>query len=433
MPTLHRNKIKTATIANALFGINKAIVAFSKKINKYITNNSSYKMILVFLVIIFVILIILIITGTTTIESMTINNKDNNKKNNSKSNNNESIEIDGVTREYLLININPNDVSNIKNVLLCFPGGGETNTEFVDYTEFNNIDSPVIVFLGQTTINTYSWQNAFPWLYNNFNQNGVTLSYQNDVTFVDTVLSNLFGNTIPELFLTGKSDGGGFCMLYSNISKYKQNIKAIGICSSAHFYVKSDENIDTFDINNEDTYFKGTNDTIIPKGNVLLPPNISLFIMHGTGDTVMPYKGENYKNKKADVNGSLWSVIDPTVKNNKGGITDNTYTVNFPDYIQEIVNKNNLNLKYIYSNTKYSYLVYSSNSNQVLNFITINNQNHDWSGHYNSGPNSNEPSNFTMDATYLLTKFFNLSIGKYSPKVKTIPPTLLTYNNELII
>ena len=104
------------------------------------------------------------------------------------------IEVDGVTRNYLLVNIDPNDVSNIKNVLLCFPGGSESVSKFIDYTSFNYIDSPVIVFLGQQSINTYTWQNAFPWLYNNFNQDGVTITYQNDVKFVDTVLSNLFNN-----------------------------------------------------------------------------------------------------------------------------------------------------------------------------------------------------------------------------------------------
>jgi len=346
-----------------------------------------------------------------------------------------SIEIDGVTRNYLLVNIDPNDVSNIKNVLLCFPGGAETNSEFVNYTEFNYIGSPVIVFLGQSSINTYSWQNAFPQLYYNFIQNDVTLSYQNDVTFVDTVLSNLFKNTIPELFLTGKSDGSGFCVLYSNISNYKSNIKAIGICSSAIFYVTSGGNVETFDINNQGSYYVNkTNDAIIPKGNTLPPSNISLFIMHGTGDTVIPYDGPIYSENL--IKGSLWEFIDRSHKN--------TYTVNFPSYILQIVETNSMVQTYnsftdpTFTNTNpgYSYSVYSSNNptnnNQVLNFITINDQDHVWSGHDDSGPNSNEPSNFTMDATYLMIKFFKLEIGNYKQTVQHIPSNLLNYNNELI-
>ena len=46
-------------------------------------------------------------------------------------------------------------------------------------------------------------------------------------------------------------------------------------------------------------------------------------------------------------------------------------------------------------------------SNNVLNFFTIDMQDHDWSGHPNSGPNSNTPANFYLDATYLLIKFLN--------------------------
>jgi poly(3-hydroxybutyrate) depolymerase len=365
-------------------------------------------------------------------------NADNN--NNSNNMNYQSIQINGVTRTYLLININLNNISNIKNVLLCFPGGGESISEFIEYTSFNYIDSPVIVFLGQLSLNTYSWQNAFPWLYNNFNQNGITLNYQNDITFVDTVLSKIFGNKIPDLFLTGKSDGGGFCVLYPNISKYKSNVKAIGICSSAHFGLNSVENIDSFDINNNNSYFKGNNNTIIPK-NIILPPNISLFIIHGTGDTIMPYPGQNCTGinfLSADVSGSLWSIIDPTVQiDSSQNLINNTYTVNFPDYIKAIIKSNNLQpssqVPNEPTNGSYSYLVYSNKTNNtVLNFITITNQDHDWSGHYNSGPNSNLLPNFTMDATYLMVKFFKLLIGKYIPTVKPIPSNLLNYTNQII-
>jgi poly(3-hydroxybutyrate) depolymerase len=340
--------------------------------------------------------------------------------------NHQSIEIDGVTRNYLLVNINPKNVSNINNVLLCFHGGGETDTEFIEYTGFGYSNNPVIVFLGQSAINTYTWQNAFHQLYNNSNQNGVTLSYQDDVNFVDTVLSNVFGNKIPDLYLTGKSDGGGFCILYSNISNYKSNIKAIGICSSGHFGLNSTENIDNFDIQE---CFIGNNNTIIPYKIILPPSNISVSIIHGTGDTVIKYTGKRIREfKKPD---TLWEVIDPTFKN--------TYSVNIPNYIQKIVNNNNLNLKYDsstdqnFTNQNYSYSVYSSNNNSVLNFISINNQDHNWSGHHNSGPNSHEPANFNMDATFLMIQFFNFGIGNYKPTVQqAIPSNLLTYNNKIM-
>jgi nanoRNase/pAp phosphatase (c-di-AMP/oligoRNAs hydrolase) len=66
--------------------------------------------------------------------------------------------------------------------------------------------------------------------------------------------------TIPNLFLTGKSDGAGFAVLYSNLSKYKNKIKAIGICSNANFGLGKN-NIGPYDKNN---IFFGKDRTIIP-------------------------------------------------------------------------------------------------------------------------------------------------------------------------
>jgi hypothetical protein len=67
----------------------------------------------------------------------------------------------------------------------------------------------------------------------------------------------------------------------------------------------------------------------------------------------------------------------------------------------------------------------------VLNAITIN-QNHDWSGHYKSGPDSDYHRTFILDATYLLIKFFKLQKGNYVPTISTIPLNLKTYDNETI-
>lgn len=362
--------------------------------------------------------------------------------NNTNNNNYSSIQINGVTRYYFLININPNDVSNIKNVLLCFPAALMSISEFVNITAFNYTGSPIIVFLGQESINKFTWQNAFVWLYNNYNQNGTTLNYQNDVTFVDSVLSKLFRNNIPDLFLTGLSDGGGFCITYSNLTKYKEKVKAIGICSSAHYGLNSIKNIDSFDIKN---CFIGNNNTKIPY-NIILPPNISLFIMHGTGDTIMPFNGQNCPGENnwvpffyptPTINGSLWPVIDPTLEFNNGNFTNNTYTVSLPDYINKIIESNDLTpspqLPQEPPDGSYFYSVYSNKKNNtVLNFIAITNQDHDWSGHYNSGPNANLPPNFIMDATQLLIKFFKLDQGNYIPTVIPFPVNLLNYKNEII-
>ena len=82
-------------------------------------------------------------------------------------------------------------------------------------------------------------------------------------------------------------------MLYSNISIYKKNIKAIGICSSAHFGLELSNNIAQYSVNN----VIKKNNVIIPKNIILPPNNVSIFIIYGTSDEVMPYEGQKFTNK----------------------------------------------------------------------------------------------------------------------------------------
>ena len=324
---------------------------------------------------------------------------------------NKSISINGITRNYSL-NINSNDT----NVLLCFPGGGETMETFISYTGLDQISSSVIFFEGQKSINGYSWQNAFPWLKNT--------TIQNDVLFVDTVLTNIYNN-IPNIFLTGKSDGGGFCVYYSNFSKYTNNIEAIGIFSSAHFGLTSASNITPYDINNTITIPK-TN-IIIPQNIILPSSNVSIFLIHGTRDQVMPYKGQNFTSGPVKNTLSIWNNIDTGIPNK-----NNTYTVNIPSYISSIQQTFSNNI-YNNSNSNYSWNSSTSPSNLVFNSISIVGQNHDWSGHTNnSGPDCSKQPNLYLDATYLLIKFLKLDQGNYKPTISTIPLNLRTYDNNII-
>ena len=340
-----------------------------------------------------------------------------------------SIIINGIQRYYTTINI---DLANLdtSSLLLCFPGGGETMNTFISYTDFNQIGSSAIVFTGQSTINNVSFQNAFPWIYNdNHSPTG-----QNDVTFVDTVLNIIYGNNLPtNIFLTGKSDGGGFCILYSHLSIHKSNIRAIGIASSAHFGLDSSGNISEYSLGNSQQLF---NDIIIPNNIIISPSNISIFIVHGTADSVMPYDGQNYINSKA-YNGSstsIWSTIDPSLNEVVSQIVSNTYTTNFPLYNSTIKTLNNFTTNpYSNSNSQYSWSSTTNVSgNIVLDFISIIGQNHDWSGHLNSGPDSNEPENFYLDATYLFVLFFKLNLGNYVTNKPVVPTNLKAYDGTNI-
>jgi poly(3-hydroxybutyrate) depolymerase len=313
--------------------------------------------------------------------------------------------------------------------LLGFHGGGEDMYEFLRYTEFNLINEQIIIFNGQVSANTYTYQSAFPWLF----ANGAS-QYQNDIDFVDTVITKFFENKLKKIFLTAKSDGAGFCILLSNLSKYKKKIKAIGMCSGAHFGLYNINNIGPYNSNNK---FIGLYKTIIPYNIITPPKNISIFLMHGTEDTVMPYDGQEFPGSSDAIDFlkiTLWRVIDPEIINlfNLDIIKTQTFTPDIPNYVQNIIKYSKINN--LYSSTtvedKYTLTSYNNSCNNVLNFFTIDRQDHDWSGHPNSGPNSNRPANFHLDATYLLIKFFDFDIGKYKTKIDIIPTGFLNYKGQ---
>jgi poly(3-hydroxybutyrate) depolymerase len=337
-----------------------------------------------------------------------------------------TIIINGVTRYYTTFNIEKSSRGN-GPVLLCFHGGGDTIDEFINFTQFNLIAESVIVFLGQQSFNTSTWTNAFPWLYKEGYKNGT----QDDVNFVDEVLYTIYGDRIPQIFLTGKSNGAGFCVYYSNLSEYADKIKAIGICAASHFGLNSVTNIGEFNVDNCYTLDNGI---IIPY-NIFSPlKNISVFIIHGTSDTIMPYDGAMYKNENAydDIDESIWTEIDQNIEKIDGVIYTNTYSTNIPAYIEFIKENDNLEETYNSSNEEYMWNS-AANNEVVLNSIIINGQKHCWSGHANSGSGSDEPANFYLDATYLFIKFFKFNMGNYVTSIPIIPYGLRTYDNEPII
>jgi poly(3-hydroxybutyrate) depolymerase len=340
-----------------------------------------------------------------------------------------SININNITRYFLTINIDLKNTNN-STVLLGFPGGGESIFTFLKYTSFNLIADQVIIFQGQTSGNIFTWQNAFPWLFING-----AIEYQNDVSFVDTVIKTIFPGIKPNLFLTGKSDGAGFAVLYSNLSKYKNKIKAIGICSNANFGL-GENNIGPY---NKDNIFFGKDRTIIPLNIIVPPPNVSIFIMHGTADTVMPYKGQMYPGTSSAynyVNTTLWEIIDPNLNGPPfiPNVISNTYNPDIPTYVDKIQQYSGISNE-VSSTTvpnEYTSSTYNNSNNNVLNFIKVIGQDHDWSGHLYSGPNSSDTANTYLDATYLMIKFFDLNIGSYTPTVTTIPTGFLNYKNITI-
>ena len=328
------------------------------------------------------------------------------------------------------------------NVLLCFPGGGENMEDFLSFTnvaDIDDTDTTIIVFQGQVSNNKFTWQNAFPWL-----KKG---SIQNDIKFIDTVLSEEhLIDTNPNLFLTGKSDGAGFCMLYSNLSKYQSYIKGIFVCSGAYFgLVSAESNIGLYDSDNI-CKLDDNVDIQVPSNIVIPKKNISITILHGTSDEIMYYTGHEYRNQKAYYGSdSAWKEFDDSVVYDQKNqmVHSNTFTANIKEFVNVIIDINQLNenyqhVKHFTVNVgEYSALSCTNVDHTMsLNFITIQDQNHDWSGHIFSGPNSklSNQANFQLDATYLLCQFFNWKLN-YPPSYHNhvvdsthTPPNFLKYS-----
>jgi poly(3-hydroxybutyrate) depolymerase len=290
-------------------------------------------------------------------------------------------------------------------LVLCFPGGSENADDFLNFTDWGDISCTVISLQGQKAANTSSWQNAFPWIYTNF---------QDDVLFADTVVE-LFNP--QKIFLTGKSDGAGFCILYSQLSKYKHKITAIGVCSGAYFGLDSSTNFGLLSPKNPYP--------MIPR-NILIP-SVPIFIIHGTSDKVMPIMGQNYTNPNAikQLSSTIWSSIDSKV--NKNG-DSNTYSASIREFVAAIAKQYNKTSPIIIPQSDFTTITYSS----FVQFIEINNQNHSWSGHLHSGPGSSSQDNMRVDATYILARFFKLSTDNYTPTVNLIPSGLYAYDGEAI-
>ena len=125
----------------------------------------------------------------------------------------------------------------------------------------------------------------------------------------------------------------------------------------------------------------------------------------------MPYNGQHFRNRKAIRDAEYWYTKDSTL--------ENTYTAHIKNYFTEIANINgSVEMKRI-DNPKYGrhkhyieYIFRNSDHKDVLIHIKINGQNHCWSGHRDSGPDSDKLENHYFDATEKICKFFDIEYLK---------------------
>lgn len=296
-------------------------------------------------------------------------------------------------------------------VLLLFHGGGseadDSNLSYayqpkdnekvgiLNYTKLYEADCVTIAFQGQQSNNIFSWISAFPWMKAN---------PQNDVDFVETVLDDILKSDFSKkhindkIFAAGKSDGGEFCLYLNNNSK-KIKLNGIAMISAAHFT-----------LNNENEFISKY---LLNSDNKI---GIDTISMHGTKDQVMPFNGKHFTNRKAIEDSlkekeSYWKTIDSNVQENP--LNSNTYTVNIPNFWNSITDNMEIQItKKFGIDNKSELKKYTDTNNTRFYSIEVTDQNHCWSGHENSGPESSLEPNKQFDATAAICSFFNISLNK---------------------
>jgi poly(3-hydroxybutyrate) depolymerase len=294
-------------------------------------------------------------------------------------------------------------------VVLAFHGGGEsvhtaTDTGLADYSGLSGLSAVVVFITGQTSGNGLSWNSAFPWM--------VTPTPQDDAALVETILGSL-ANQVPagtrldmtRIYTVGKSDGGGMAtgLVCTNAGTFK--FTAAASISGAHFGLKSVINFGT-----------SPAQICLPKAAV------PVLFVHGTGDTVMPYPGQNFLTAKA-LQGSkeYWVTIDSAVTTT----SSNTYTASIKDYVQAWATQaNGCSATPTVSNFSVaSTLTSYSGCKAPIAAITISNGEHVWLGHASSGPSSGTAPNMDFDVTPVIAAFFNIDASRYTPTV-ALPQTV---------
>jgi polyhydroxybutyrate depolymerase len=230
---------------------------------------------------------------------------------------------------------------------------------------------------------------------------------EDDVLFVETVLKDLpssINGTIVDkdrIYACGKSDGAGFSIYLATYYNDRIGIKAVVACSGAYFGTVSPLNFGT-----------------IRNTTIAVPVGVPLLELHGTEDEVMPYAGQNFTNSKAASSSmEYWHSIDPTVQKYGNVVVSDTYTASVYPYLR-YVGGGAYPKKTISINGQTVYIWISASGNAVVH-IAISGANHDWFGHTDSGPGSDQPSSLVLDTNVILARFLGIGTGGYQPTVST--------------
>lgn len=209
-------------------------------------------------------------------------------------------------------------------IVFGFHGGGErlhdqSGTGFLDFTDLSALHALVVVPVGNVSNNGHSWINAFPWMKPN-PENDLDLP----AALLDWIGSrqDLPRTDLERVYVLGKSDGAGMSMALACHRDPRVKLVGMALVSGAYFGLESATNFGLQD------------------HEICLPESpVRMMMIHGTGDQVMHYTGQNFLNTKAlEHADDYWKSIDPTARLGTGWLSNfsRTYTADIARYVQTL-------------------------------------------------------------------------------------------------
>jgi poly(3-hydroxybutyrate) depolymerase len=231
-----------------------------------------------------------------------------------------SIHSAGFDREFIVSGCADDVPPDGLPIVFGFHGGGErlhdeSVSGFLDFTNLSALHALVIAPAGNESNNGHSWINAFPWM-KPHPENDLDLP----AALIEAIASrrDLPKADLRRVYALGKSDGAGMSMALTCHRDPRVNLLGVALVSGAYFGLDSATNFGRED------------------HEICLPEfPVRMIMMHGTGDQVMPYLGQNFLNPTALAHADdHWTSIDPTAS--VAPPSSRTYTANIAPYVETL-------------------------------------------------------------------------------------------------
>jgi poly(3-hydroxybutyrate) depolymerase len=281
-------------------------------------------------------------------------------------------------------------------IVFGFHGGGErlhdeSGSGFLDFTDLSALHALVIVPVGNVSNNGHSWINAFPWM-KPHPENDLLLP----AALIDWIAwrPDLPRADLRRVYALGKSDGAGMSMALACHRHPRVNLVGVALVSGAYFGLESATNFGRED------------------HEICLPEfPVRMMMVHGTGDQVMPYSGQNFLNPKALAHADdYWTSIDPTAS--AAPPSSRTYTADIARYVETLSSRvfhcAGFDERPFGSATT---LAVGRECDAPFHVLTVRGGNHVWPGHAMSGPDSGRYPNMDFDATAEIARFFSIPMS----------------------